>query len=492
MTIMRAALKLTAMTMRLPPNKTKIVATIGPASRTPAVLKRMLRAGMNVARLNFSHGDLETHRSDIRAIRKLASELGLTVAILADLPGPKIRIGTLEGGSLVLKKGERVTMTTRDLPGKPGLIPVRFQDLPRTVAKGSVIYLNDGFIQLKVLEVKAQDVLCRVIIGGQLLSHKGLNLPGVHIGVDAVTARDLELVRFAVAEGIDAVSISFVEDVRDIDKVRAVVRQSRHPMHVIAKIERREATRNIDAILEAADGIMVARGDLGVEIPIEEVPIAQKRLIFKANLAGKPVITATQMLESMTGNIRPTRAEVTDVANAILDGTDAVMLSEETAIGAYPSQTVAMMARIARVTEKGRASLATGNQVSEAVRTSISRPGAVSEDVISLDVIEALKTLKIRYVLAPTLSGGTPRRIARYKAGTWILAFTTDDLTRNFLNLSSGVYPVVLPSIDSDDAIIAFLKKEGLIRSQDKVLITRHLPYEKLGKVNALKILTLA
>jgi len=479
------------MTMRLPPNKTKIVATIGPASRSPAVLKRMLRAGMNVARLNFSHGDLETHRRDIHAIRALAAELGLTVTILADLPGPKIRIGTLEGGAMVLRKGERVVLSTRSVPGKDGFIPVQFEALTRTVSKGGVIYLNDGFIQLKVMEVRDQEVACRVVIGGRLLSHKGLNLPGAHIGVDAVTARDLELVRFALAEGIDAVSISFVQDARDIEKVRAVVRRDGRPMHIVAKIERREATKNIDAILEAADGIMVARGDLGVEIPIEQVPMAQKQLIFQANLAGKPVITATQMLESMTGNIRPTRAEVTDVANAVLDGTDAVMLSEETAIGAYPVESVAMMARVARVTEGGRASLAAGSQVGEAVRASISRPGAASEDVISVDVIEALKPLKLRFGLAPPVRGGTPRRIARYKALPWILAFTTEERIRNFLNLSSGVFPVLLPSIDSDDGIVAFLKRAAAVRTGDMVLITRRLPAERSGKVNSLKILTL-
>jgi pyruvate kinase len=220
--------------------------------------------------------------------------------------------------------------------------------------------------------------------------------------------------------------------------------------------------------------------------------MVQKQLIFKANLAGKPVITATQMLESMTENIRPTRAEVTDVANAVLDGTDALMLSEETAIGAYPAESVAMMARIARVTESGRRSLATGNQVSEAVRASISRPGAVSEDVISLDVIEALKTLKIRFVLAPTESGGTPRRIARYKADTWVLAFTTDEKVRNFLNLSSGVYPMLWPAIDSDEEIIAFLKRAAVLKAGDMLLITRRMPGEKTGKVNAIKILTLA
>lgn len=479
------------MMMRLPPNRTKIVATIGPASRTPAVLKRMLRAGMNVARLNFSHGDLETHHEDIRAIRTLAHELGLTVAILADLPGPKIRIGTLEGGMLVLKKGERVVMTTRAIAGRPGLIPVQFKALPQTVSKGGVIYLNDGFIQLKVMEVKDQEVACRVIIGGQLLSRKGLNLPGAHIGVDAVTARDLEFVRFALSEGIDAVGISFVQGARDIEKVRAYVRKSGRSMYVVAKIERREAVRNIDAILEAADGIMIARGDLGVEIPIEQVPMVQKQLIFKANLAGKPVITATQMLESMTGNIRPTRAEVTDVANAVLDGTDALMLSEETAIGAYPAETIAMMARIARVTESGRARLAAGNQVCEAVRATLSRAGAQSEDVISLDMLEALKTLKIRFVLAPTASGGTPRRIARYKADTWILGFTTSERIRNFLNITSGVYPVLLPAIDSDDELIAFLKRTAAVKAGDMVLITRRLPAEKSGKVNSLKILTL-
>lgn len=480
------------MTMRLPLHKTKIVGTIGPSCRTRTVLRRMIQSGLNVARLNFSHGDLDQHRRDIQTIRALARELNTTITIMADLPGPKIRIGRLQDGAITLKSGDTVVLTTHDTLGTSARIPVQFPDLPGSVTRGGIIYLNDGFVQLKVLQIDGQDVSCRVLIGGKLLSHKGLNLPGAHITVDPVTTHDLELVRFGLDAGVDAFCVSFSRDAGDIDKVKSFAAGLGKQVPVLAKIERREAIENIDTLLAAADGVMVARGDLGVEIPIEHVPLVQKRLIFKANLAGKPVITATQMLESMTGNIRPTRAEVTDVANAILDGTDAVMLSEETAIGAYPAQTVGMMARIARETERARGSLTVGRLVSEAVRNAVSRRGASTEDVLSLDAMEALMTLKIRCVLAPTVSGGTPRRIARYKADTWIIALTPDETTRNFLALSYGVYPCLFTAIEDDDEILSAIKQLGLISSGDKVLMARRLPMESVGKINSLKIVTLA
>jgi len=479
------------MAIRLPLHKTKIVCTIGPSSRQRPVLRRMMRTGMNVARLNFSHGTLEQHRSDIQTIRSLSHELGAVVAVLADLPGPKIRIGKLTDGSITLVKGGKVVLTTKECLGTAKYIPVQYREFPRSVSKGGTIYLNDGFIQLKVVGVKGDDVSCRVVIGGQLLSHKGLNLPGARLTVDPVTERDLALVKFGLEEGVDAFSVSFAKDADDIRKVKAFAESLGKDIHVVAKIERSEAIEHIDAILQVADGIMIARGDLGVEIPIEQVPVVQKQLIFKANLAGKPVITATQMLESMTENIRPTRAEVTDVANAILDGTDALMLSEETAIGKYPVDAVGMMARIARVTERERSSLESGALVSESIRRSIARKGAMTEDVISLDVVEALRTLNVRYVLAPTVSGGTPRRISRYKGNAWILSFSPDEAIRNFLALSYGVYPFVQQAIDADEDILAFLRNKGLIRQGDKVLITRRLPNEKSGKINSLRIVTL-
>lgn len=480
------------MAIRLPLHKTKIVGTIGPACRTRTILRRMLGTGLNVARLNFSHGDLDQHRRDIQTIRTLAQELDLPVAIMADLPGPKIRIGQLKDGAVILKNGDTVVLTTQDAPGTAARIPVQFPELPGSVTRGGIIFLNDGFVQLKVLQVVGTDVSCRVLIGGTLLSHKGLNLPGAHITVDPVTDHDLELVRFGLAAGVDAFCVSFAREAADIDKVRSFATGLGRQVPVLAKIERREAIANIDAILATADGIMVARGDLGVEIPIEQVPLVQKRLIFKANLAGKPVITATQMLESMTGNIRPTRAEVTDVANAILDGTDAVMLSEETAIGAYPAQAVAMMAKIARETERARGSLAAGKLVSEAVRSAVSCRGASTEDVLSLDAIEALKTLQIRCVLAPTVSGGTARRIARYKADAWVIALSPHESTCNFLSLSYGVHPCHYPAIEEDEKILADMRRQGLITSGNKVLITRHLPAQSVGKINSLKIVTLA
>ncbi len=355
-----------------------------------------------------------------------------------------------------------------------------------------MIYLNDGFVQLKVIDVNETDVKCRVFIGGQLLSHKGLNLPGAHISVDAVTGHDLELLKFGIEVGVDAVGVSFVQSASDIRKIKEAAKSLGKDIHVVAKIERIEAFKNIDGILDIADGIMVARGDLGVETPIENVPILQKELIFKANLAGKPVITATQMLESMVDNIRPTRAEVTDVANAILDGTDAVMLSEEAAIGKFPAETVAMMAKIAASTEKRRFSHAGGPVISQAVKSLLFCKNVSSEDVLSLDALEAINTLKIKYVLAPTRTGGTPRRISRYKPDTWIIPICSRNDVRNFLLLSYGTLPVLYSETVSDDAIIDGLKKAGRIRPGDRILITRRLPDEKVGKVNSLKIVTLA
>jgi pyruvate kinase len=479
------------MNTKLPLHKTKIVCTIGPVSRNKVVLKKMILAGMNVARLNFSHGEPGEHRRDINKIREISATLGRPVAILADLPGPKIRLGVLKNGAIMLKKDQITTLTTRDVMGTVDLIPVQFEELPQSVSKGGMIYLNDGFVQLKVMDINETDVTCRVFIGGQLLSHKGLNLPGAHISVDAVTKRDLELLKFGIQAGVDAVGVSFVQSASDISKIKETAKSLGKDIHVIAKIERIEAVRNIEGILNIADGIMVARGDLGVETPIEDVPILQKELIFKANLAGKPVITATQMLESMTDNIRPTRAEVTDVANAILDGTDAVMLSEETAIGKFPAETVAMMAKIANSTEKKRFSLAGGTVISQAVRNLLCCKGASSEDVLSLQALEAINTLKIKYVLAPTHSGGTPRRISRYKPDTWILPICSREDVRNFLILSYGTLPVLYSETVTDEAIIDGLKDAGRIKPGERILIARRLPDEKVGKVNSLKIVTL-
>ena len=314
-------------------------------------MEQMILAGMDVARLNFSHGDFATHAKVIETLRSAALTTGSAVTIMADLPGPKMRVGQIADEPLNLKAGDLLTLTTEELVGDRNRISVTFSRLPHVVKPADTLFLNDGIIQLEVISVKGNDVACRVIAGGELRSRKGLNLPGINLGISAFTERDHECLKFAMQMGIDAVSQSFVESEKDIDAVRNAANALGYNPFIIAKIERSRALDNIDGILEAADGIMIARGDLGVEIPIEQIALVQKRIMQKACQIGKPVITATQMLESMTTNRRPTRAEATDVANAVLDGTDCVMLSGESATGMYPVEAVSMLGKIAATIE---------------------------------------------------------------------------------------------------------------------------------------------
>ena len=479
------------MLLKLPRHKTKIVCTIGPACRSRATLQKMILAGMNVARLNFSHGKLADHARDIRTIIDLSEKLEKPVAILADLPGPKIRIGILENGACTLEKGKKVVLTARDIVGTSSIIPVQFAPFIQSIKKGSRIFLNDGFIQLKVLGIEGKDATCSIITGGQLLSNKGMNLPDARLTVDPVTKKDLEFVKFGLESGVDLFSVSFAKSPEDIMQVKDFARRFGKEAFVVAKIERKEALENIDAIIDAADGLMVARGDLGVEIPIEKVPITQKQLILKANCAAKPVITATQMLESMTGNTRPTRAEVTDVANAILDGTDAVMLSEETAIGSYPVDAVKMLVKISRVAEDQRVSLATGKSISDAIMHTVMNRGSSIADTISLNVASTLNTLNIRYILVPSIAGSTARRISRFKGSPWLLAFCLNEFTRKKLCLSYGVYPVAIQHALSDEEIVSYLKDHQIVKSSDTLLMVRGLPFDNIGRENSLKIIRL-
>jgi pyruvate kinase len=368
--------------MKFPDHKTKIVCTIGPASRSEKVLEQMIEQGMNVARLNFAHGNPDSHKKDIRHIRAAAAKLQRYCLIMVDLPGPKISIGKLREEPLVLEKGDTVILTVKDIPGTSERIPVEYKKLPESVSPGSLIFLNDGFIQLRVEKVSADEVTCRTIIGGPLRSHKGLSLPGVRISADVISESDLAFVDFALGEGIDTFGVSFTESADDVMKLRNFAKKIGKSVHVAAKIERAEAINNIDEILDAADAIMIARGDMGVQIPLEDVPAVQKKLIHKANLLGRPVITATQMLVTMTENIRPTRAEVSDVANAVLDGTDAVMLSEETAIGRYPVESVEMMAKIISSAERERESINDLSDLPAYFRKKANRGKSASGDVL--------------------------------------------------------------------------------------------------------------
>jgi pyruvate kinase len=469
-------------------HKTKIVCTIGPASRKKAVLKGLVQAGMNVARLNFSHGSLEQHARDIETIRRVSRELDMTVAVLGDLPGPKIRVGTLKGGSSTLHRGDKTVLTTRQVEGTSGIIPVQFPDLVRSVEKGDRIFLNDGFIELKVLEKNREDIVCRVVIGGDLLSNKGMNLPDAQLTMSAATDKDLRFIAFGIEQGIDMFGLSFVGGPDDIARVREFARAKGHEVFVVAKMERREAVKNSGEIIRAADAVMVARGDLGVEIPIEEVPLVQKQLILQANLAAKPVITATQMLESMTGNTRPTRAEATDVANAIFDGTDAVMLSEETAIGKYPLKACRMLARIATAAEAGRSRVVSGTIVSETIKRTIDRSGMSIKEALSLNVIRSIVSLGIRCVAVPSRSGLTARLISRLKGDAWVVALCIDDSVLRTLGLSSGVHPVLRGGLSSDEDIIAYLRGNGFVGENDAFIMVRREVYPHLGVQNTMKI----
>jgi pyruvate kinase len=478
---------------RLPSNKTKIVCTIGPSSSSPQVIADLIKSGMNVARLNFSHGTNEEHRELIRSIRTVASRLGRTVAILIDLPGPKIRIGRLIHEPVILKKGETITLTTDPASTDLAAIPVNYPPLPSLVNEGTTIFLNDGFLQVKVIRISGLEVVAKVVIGGPLLSHKGLNLPGITLPIAAVTPEDLIFVDLGLDEGVDTFTISFLEHPEDIRTIREYAERRGAKIHIVAKIERAGAVRSIDAILAEADAIMIARGDLGVQIPIEEVPGVQKRCILKANRLGVPVITATQMLESMTENVLPTRAEVTDVANAILDGTDAVMLSAETATGKYPVETVQMMAKIARTIEAERITLKGRSRLEEELLTRINRRELTIDDVVSLNVIQAMHALSPRYILTPTRSGRTPRRISRFKPDCWVLSFCRDERVSEFLTFSYGVMPFFVKTDDVywHDRIFDQVRDAGLAKTGDLVILTEGTSPDEVGTTNALRIIKL-
>ncbi|HOW99049.1 MAG TPA: pyruvate kinase [Deltaproteobacteria bacterium] len=474
----------------LPDHRTKIVCTIGPATRGEDAIRGLMLAGMNVARLNFSHGTPEDHEADIRAIRQAASELNRNVAILADLPGPKIRIGEVRGGSVLLRQGDRVVLTLREAEGTSSLLPVLFEGLPESVEPGQRIFLNDGFIELEVVQKTPEDVVCRVITGGPLLSRKGMNLPDSRLSLEALTPADLELMAFGLDRGVDMFGLSFVSAPEDVERARAFAEGRGHRPFLIAKIERAEALERIDGLIAAADGIMVARGDLGVEIPIENVPIVQKQLILKANLAAKPVITATQVLESMTGNTRPTRAEVTDAANAVFDGTDALMLSEETAVGRYPVESAGMLARIAAAAETGRFSVVSGTVVPDAIMRAIELSGAPVEDVLSLDVHRAAASLGISSIVVPSESGVTARKLSRLKGKAWIIALCADERVCRELSLSYGVAAIPSGAVPSDGEMILGLKDSGLLGPGEKVIIVRRDLMGGVGTAHSFRIVT--
>jgi pyruvate kinase len=423
-------------------------------------MEEMILAGMNVARLNFSHGDFSGHEKVIQELRAAERTTGRRIAIMADLPGPKMRIGKLEREPIELKAGGAFTLTTRDITGNETGASTTFARLPQAVKAGDDLFLNDGAIELAVESIEAEDVRCRVIVGGELRSRKGLNLPGIDLGINAFTEHDRNCLKFSLEHGVDAVSQSFVEGPEDIWAVREAGASLGYKPFVIAKIERLRALDSIEKIIEAADGILIARGDLGVEAPIEQIAVIQKRVMRLANRRAKPVITATQMLESMISNRRPTRAESTDVANAILDGTDCVMLSAESAVGSYPVDAVATLARIAAATEPFR----TPMDPRDMFRGVDLRNRLPAERLIDLAVETVLDYAPHAFVFVPTIGGARARSIARFRLPVWIIAVGSDEAACRHLQFSYGVYPACEPKKPRDWSayIRRWLQAQGL------------------------------
>lgn len=465
--------------------KTKIVCTIGPASEDPEILKRLILAGMNVARLNFSHGSHEEHGRRIDAVRQVAAELGRTVAILLDTKGPEIRTGELQGGEAELKAGDRLTLTTESIVGNAQRVSVSYERLPADVQPGSTILIDDGLIRLDVEAVEGTEIHCRVVNGGLLKNRKGVNLPGLKVNLPGITSKDADDIVFGIQKGVDFIAASFVRKPEDILEIRKILEEHDADIQVIAKIENREGLDHLDAILEVADGLMVARGDLGVEIPTEEVPLVQKEMIRKCNNLGKPVITATQMLDSMQRNPRPTRAEASDVANAILDGTDAVMLSGETAAGKYPVEAVETMDRIAQRTERALRYRDLFRQRRREQEVSIT-------DSISQAVVHTAENLQSSAIITSTESGFTARMVSKYRPRNPIIAVTPNDRVMAKLSLVWGVYPVKGTKVTNTDEMLQVAIQSALaskyVRHGDLVVITAGVPSGQSGSTNLMKV----
>ncbi len=467
--------------------RTKIVCTIGPASESLDTIVQLMRAGMDVARLNFSHGNLVDHETRIRRIREACRKTRRNVGILMDTRGPEIRIGTFTGGRVNLVKGSRFTLTTEEVPGDQYRVSVTYKDIVKDVKVGSFILLDDGLIKLKVTEVTGKEVRCRVQFGGELSDRKGVNIPGVSLNLPPMCEKDKSDILYGISQDLDFVAASFIRKASDVLEIRRLMEENRGRMHIISKIENEEGVRNIDEILDVSDGIMVARGDLGVEIPAEDVPIVQKMIIKKCNQAGKPVVTATQMLDSMIRNPRPTRAEASDVANAIFDGTDSVMLSGESAVGGYPLESVLTMDRIASRAESALHYETILSSFEPLMNKTVT-------DAISYATCHTAQELGAAAILTSTQSGHTARMVSKYKPKAPIIAVTPNYRVVRRLTLTWGVYPILSEVTENTDemfdtAIEASLRAR-LVQNGDLVVITAGVPIGA-GTTNLLKVHTI-
>jgi len=470
--------------------KTKIIATIGPASNNVETIKELINAGMDAARINFSHGSYESIKEMVDNVKQAREELNIPIPLILDTKGPEIRLKTFANEPVFLKQGERFVLTTDDIEGDETRVAVTYKDLPQDVRNGSRILIDDGLVELKVVHLTETDIECVIVNSGPLSSRKGVNIPDVYVNLPALTEKDEEDIKFGIEQGFDYVAASFIRSAADVIKIREIIENNtENPIKIIAKIENRDGVNNIDSILEVSDGIMVARGDLGVEIPPEEVPLVQKHLISSANHLGKIVITATQMLESMVTNLRPTRAEANDVANAIFDGTDVIMLSGESAKGNYPVESVAMMNRIAVTTEHSIDYLERIERQHRHLKTNLITAIGYASCTTANDLGAAC-------IVTITNSGITPRILSKFRPNAPICAITKNEIAWRQLNLSWGCIPILDKSLPTDEASseIAFnsaietAKQAGLCKDGDYVVLAAGIPVGIAGTTNLLKV----
>ena len=479
------------MVRKLDTKRTKIVCTIGPSSSDEDTLRAMIRAGMDVARINFSHGEDETHIANIERIRRIAQEEDAVVAILCDLQGPKIRLGKLAKEPVMLKRGDKLVLTTRDVDGSNNVFPLPNPEFVRDVKTGNRLLLDDGQLEFRVIGKQNEDLTCEVVVGGPLSSRKGVSAPESHLTFSALTDKDRHDVETALKVKADYLAMSFVRSGDDMRELRWLCRHLGGDIALISKIEKRDAIDNLDDILAASDAVMVARGDLGVETPAEEVPIHQKEIIRRCNLARKPVITATQMLQSMVSNLRPTRAEASDVANAIFDGSDAVMLSNETATGQYPVAAVETMATIAHIAEEH---LKTDARQDFAASSAINNSSLLESmsDATSRAACQIAEALKVKLIITSTLSGYTARCVARQRPNRPILCVTPDPVTQRLMALVWGVYPVIVPQFSTMDEMLRIVIQAAydkeLVKVDDLVVVIAGVPFGTGGGTNFVKI----
>lgn len=470
--------------------KTKIVCTLGPSSNTKEDIKKLYRAGMNVVRINFSHGTHDGHKRTIGYVREVAEKVGYAIPVLMDLQGPKIRVGQMKDDAQVIKTGDFVKLTSEEVVGTPDLVPIDYPKLSQDSQVGNQILIDDGLLELKIVKKGDDGIVAKVVVGGILKSRKGVNLPDVDISMSSLTEKDKEDLEFGLKVGVDYVAMSFVRSSRDIQDVISRIRAAGSNASIIAKIEKPEAVKVIDEIIEETDGIMVARGDLGIEIPSEQVPLVQKKIIEKCRIAGKPVITATQMLDSMINNPRATRAESSDVANAVLDGTDAVMLSGETAAGNYPVEAVKTMDKIIKSVEAN----ADGLYYSLKYKKPDWKEKQIIES-LAYSCVNIADNIEARAISTITHSGNTARRISKFRPRVPIVAFTESLIVRRQLNLVWGVQSVRLQEIFDTDISVKlmedYLQNNGYVNSGDRVIIATGMPVAKRGRTNMIKVSTI-